>query len=117
VAGSIRSMRMMLADGSVTTCSPADNSELFRHVVGGYGLFGVVVEATLDIVDNAVYRTSREIIKSDDFPNFFAEVLEPNKDIGLFYGHLSTAPGNFLEDMIVYRYDKVAEQPPADQPA
>ncbi|RWC70463.1 MAG: FAD-binding oxidoreductase [Mesorhizobium sp.] len=117
VAGSIRSMRVMLADGSVTTCSPADNSELFRHVVGGYGLFGVVVEATLDIVDNAVYRTSREIIKSDDFPKFFAEVLEPNKNIGLFYGHLSTAPGNFLEDMIVYRYDKVAEQPPADQPA
>ncbi|MES0201920.1 FAD-binding oxidoreductase [Mesorhizobium sp. LNHC209A00] len=117
VAGSIRSMRVMLADGSVTICSPTENIELFRHVVGGYGLFGVVLEATLDIVDNAVYRTSREIIKSDDFPKFFAEVLEPNKDIGLFYGHLSTAPGNFLEDMIVYRYDKVAEQPPADQPA
>ncbi|WP_348629442.1 FAD-binding oxidoreductase [Mesorhizobium sp. M7A.T.Ca.US.000.02.2.1] len=116
VAGSIRSMRVMLADGSVTTCSPTENTELFRHVVGGYGLFGVVLEATLDIVDNAVYRTSREIIRSDDFPKFFAEVLEPNKDIGLFYGHLSTAPGNFLEDMIVYRYDKVAEQPPADQP-
>ncbi|MEP6567134.1 MAG: FAD-binding oxidoreductase, partial [Mesorhizobium sp.] len=116
VAGSIRSMRVMLADGSVTTCSPTENVELFRHVVGGYGLFGVVLEATLDIVDNAVYRTSREIIKSDDFPKFFAEVLEPNKDIGLFYGHLSTAPGNFLEDMIVYRYDKVADQPPADQP-
>ncbi|RVB17675.1 FAD-binding oxidoreductase, partial [Mesorhizobium sp. M7A.F.Ca.CA.004.05.1.1] len=116
VAGSIRSMRVMLADGSVTTCSPTENTDLFRHVVGGYGLFGVVLEATLDVVDNAVYRTSREIIRSDDFPKFFAEVLEPNKDIGLFYGHLSTAPGNFLEDMIVYRYDKVAEQPPADQP-
>ncbi|MBZ9742816.1 MULTISPECIES: FAD-binding protein [unclassified Mesorhizobium] len=116
VAGSIRSMRVMLADGSVTICSPTENDELFRHVIGGYGLFGVVVEATLDIVDNAVYRTSREIIRSDDFPRFFAEVLEPNRDIGLFYGHLSTAPGNFLEDMIVYRYDKVAEEPPADQP-
>lgn len=116
VASSIRSMRVMLADGSVATCTPTENAELFRHVVGGYGLFGVVLEATLDIVDNAVYRTSREIIKSDDFPKFFAEVLEPNNEIGLFYGHLSTAPGNFLEDMIVYRYDKVADQPPADQP-
>ena len=63
----------------------------------------------LDIVDNAVYRTAREIIKSEDFPTFFAEMLEPDKNIGLFYGHLSTAPGNFLEDMIVYRYDKVAD--------
>lgn len=116
VAGSIRSLRVMLADGSVTTCSRTENGELFRHVAGGYGLFGVVLEATLDIVDNAVYRTSREIIRSDDFPRYFAEVLEPDPGIGLFYGHLSTAPGNFLEDMIVYRYDKVADRPPADQP-
>jgi FAD/FMN-containing dehydrogenase len=116
VAGSIRSLRVMLADGSVTACSRTENGDLFRHVVGGYGLFGVVLEATLDIVGNAVYRTSREIIRSDDFPRYFAEVLEPNPGIGLFYGHLSTAPGNFLEDMIVYRYDKVADEPPADQP-
>lgn len=117
VAGSIRSLRVMLADGSVKTCSRDEGPDLFRHVVGGYGLFGVVLEAMLDVVDNAVYRTAREIIKSDDFPRYFAEVLEPNPAIGLFYGHLSTAPGNFLEDMIVYRYDKVADRPPADQPA
>jgi FAD/FMN-containing dehydrogenase len=116
VAGSIRSLKVMLADGSVRTCSRAAEADLFRHVVGGYGLFGVVLEATLDIVDNAVYRTSREIIRSDDFPRYFAEVLEPNPAIGLFYGHLSTAPGNFLQDMIVYRYDKVADRPPPDQP-
>jgi len=116
VAGSIRSLKVMLADGSVTTCSRDQNGDLFRHVVGGYGLFGVVLEATLDIVENTVYRTSREIIRSDDFPAFFADVLEPDKDTGLFYGHLSTAPGNFLEDMIVYRYDRVADEPPADQP-
>jgi FAD/FMN-containing dehydrogenase len=117
VAGSVQSMRVMLADGSVVTCSRSENAELFRHVLGGYGLFGVVLEAKLDIVDNAVYQTSREIIRSDDFPAFFAEHLEQDRNIGLFYGHLSTAPGNFLEDMIVYRYDKVADQPPADMPA
>lgn len=116
VAGSIRSMRVMLADGSIVTCSATENGNLFRHVVGGYGLFGVVLEATLDIVDNAVYETRREIIKSEHFPAFFSEKLEQDKNIGLFYGHLSTAPGNFLEDMIVYRYDKVADRPPADQP-
>ncbi|WP_054310534.1 FAD-binding oxidoreductase [Mesorhizobium sp. 1M-11] len=115
VAGSIRSLRVMLADGSVLTCSGSENADLFRHVVGGYGLFAVVLEATLDIVDNAVYRTTREIIKSEEFPRFFNEVLEPNHEIGLFYGHLSTAPGSFLEDMIVYRYETVAGVPPADQ--
>ncbi|EAB6718259.1 FAD-binding oxidoreductase, partial [Salmonella enterica subsp. enterica] len=29
----------------------------------------------------------------------------------------STAPGNFLQDMIVYRYDKAADAPSADMPA
>ena len=117
LAGTIRSMRVMSADGSVVTCSRNDNAELFRHVVGGYGLFGVVLEATLDITDNVVYETQREIIKADEFPAFFTGTLESNPAIGLFYGHLSTAPGNFLDDMIVYRYEKVADQPPADMPA
>ena len=58
VAGTIRSMRVMLADGSVVACSRGENAELFRHVVGGYGLFGVILSAELDIVDNAVYRST-----------------------------------------------------------
>ena len=117
LGGTIRSMRVMLADGSMVTCSRTDNADLFRHVVGGYGLFGVVLSATLDITDNVVYETRREIIKSEAFPSFFTEKLETDTNIGLFYGHLSTAPGNFLEDMIVYRYDKVADQPPEGMPA
>lgn len=116
IAGTIRSMRVMLADGSVVTCSRTDNADLFRHVVGGYGLFGVVLSATLDITDNAVYRTSRAIIRSAEFPDYFTKEIEPNRNLGLFYGHLSAAPGNFLEDMIVYRYDQVADQAPADMP-
>lgn len=117
LGGTIRSMRVMLADGSIVTCSRTENADLFRHIVGGYGLFGVVLSATLEITDNVVYETRREIIKSEEFPAFFSEKLEADKNIGLFYGHLSTSPGNFLEDMIVYRYDKVADQPPADMPA
>ena len=116
VAGTIRALRVMLADGSIVSCSRADNADLFRHVVGGYGLFGVMLEATLDITENVVYQTSREIIRSDDFPAFFAKEIEPDSKFGLFYGHLSTAPGNFLEDMIVYRYEQVADDAPAGTP-
>lgn len=116
VAGSIRGLRVMLADGAILACSPESNTDLFRHVVGGYGLFGVILSADLEIVPNVVYETTRDVIKSEEFPAFFAEKLEKEPNIGLFYGHLSTAPGNFLEDMIVYRYDKVADQTPADMP-
>ena len=117
VAGSIRSLEVMLADGSKVTCSPTQNEDLFRHVVGGYGLFGVILRATLEIVPNAVYHTSRAVIRSDRFPDMFAREMAPDADLSLFYGHLSTAPGNFMEDMIVYRYDNVADRAPDDMPA
>ena len=114
IVGSIKSLEVMLADGTKLVCSPTENADLFRHVVGGYGLFGVVLRATLEIVPNAVYETSRAIIKSEEFPALFDKEMAPDANLGLFYGHLSTAPGNFLEDMIVYRYDKVADVAPAD---
>lgn len=116
IARTIRSMRVMLADGSIVECSASDNADLFRHVVGGYGLFGVVLSAVIEITDNVVYRTTREVIRTEEFPAFFAARLEADANIGLFYGHLSTAPGNFMEDMIVYRYDRVADQPPPGTP-
>lgn len=116
LAGSLRSIELMLADGSVVRCSRSQNGDLFRHVVGGYGMFGVILSAELDIVDNAVYRTSREIIASDDFPRYFAERIAPDPGLGLFYGHLSTAPDSLLEEMVVYRYDEVADRAPDDLP-
>lgn len=116
IVGTIRSMRVMQADGSIVTCSRDQNGELFRHVVGGYGLFGVILSATLEITDNVVYQTSRQIIASSDFPDFFEDELERDKGLGLFYGHLSTAPGNLMEEMIVYRYDQVDVPIPDDLP-
>lgn len=117
IAGSIRSLEVMLADGSKVRCSRGENAWLFRHVVGGYGLFGVILKAELEIVDNAVYRTEREVIRSADFPAYFSERIEGDARLGLFYGHLSTAPGNFLDDMIVYRYEQAADVAPEDMPA
>lgn len=116
LAGSLRTMRVMLPSGEVLTCSREENAELFWHVLGGYGLFGVIVSATLEIVPNAVYRTSRAVIRSEDFPGYFERELAGEGGPGLFYGHLSTAPGNLLEEMIVYRYDVVAERAPLDMP-
>jgi FAD/FMN-containing dehydrogenase len=46
----IESLEVVTSDGELVTCSRTERPELFRHVVGGYGLFGVVVTATLRLV-------------------------------------------------------------------
>lgn len=114
VVGTIRDMKVMLADGTVLPVSREVNGDLFRHIVGGYGLFGVVLSATIDITENEVYRTSRQIIAADEFPAFFEDKLKNDPGLGLFYGHLSTAPGTFMEEMIVYRYDRTDVPVPDD---
>lgn len=106
---SIRSIKVMLADGSIVTASREENDELFRHVVGGYGLFGIVLEATLDVVPNAIYSSERSLIAAADYPKAFA-AIEADPDIGLTYTHLSTAPGSFLDEALVYRYRRVKDE-------
>jgi FAD/FMN-containing dehydrogenase len=107
LAKSIKSMRVMLADGSLRTVSPTENRELFDLVVGGYGLFGVIVEAELDIADNLVYQTGRRVMDYKEFPALFASEIEKDQNIGLMYGHLSTAPSSFLKELLLYSYTRV----------
>lgn len=107
VGSSIRSMRVMLADGSVVNVSPDENAELFNLVVGGYGLFGVILDVDLEIVANDIYQTERQVVSYQDFPAIFESEILPDPNLGLFYGHLSTARGSLLDEMIFYKYTKV----------
>jgi len=106
--GSIRQIEVMLADGSIVTTSRSERPELFRLVVGGYGLFGVLLSATLDVVPNDIYESQRTVIDVSDFPAAF-EAIEADRDIGLMYAHMSTAPGSFMRDTIVYTYHRVED--------
>ncbi len=46
----IRSLKLMLAVGSVVTCSVSENSELFRATCGGMGLTGIILEACIQLL-------------------------------------------------------------------
>jgi FAD/FMN-containing dehydrogenase len=104
VGRTVRSLRVMLADGTVHTVSRTDNPRLFNLVVGGYGLFGVILDAEIDVTENAVYRPERRVIRSRDFPAVFAGELATSPQYELMYGHLSTAPHSYLDEMILYLY-------------
>ncbi len=107
MAKSIKAMRIMLVDGTIEEVGPTKNKELFDLVVGGYGLFGIILEADLDVADNVIYRTGRRILDYRDFPRIFAEDIEPDPALGLTYLHLSTAPSSFLRQAVLYTYTRV----------
>ena len=68
---SVRSIRLVLADGAVVDASRSENSELFFGAIGGYGSVGVIVEAELDLADNQrVQRLNRKMNAGDYLAHF-----------------------------------------------
>jgi FAD/FMN-containing dehydrogenase len=116
VGRSVRSMRVMLADGTVRNVSRTEDVRLFNLVVGGYGLFGVILEVDLDVVPNAVYQSTREILDYQQLVPALASRIVPDPRVGLMYAHLSTAPQSLLRETIVYTYREVPGGDPVVPP-
>lgn len=104
VGRTLRKLRLMRADGAIEELSRTQNPELFRLVIGGYGLFGIILDAEIEITANAVYATGRRVVDYAEFPDLFANELLPEERLGLFYGHLSTESPTLLREMIFYTY-------------
>jgi FAD/FMN-containing dehydrogenase len=71
--GSVKSIKIVLADGSLVAASPTENSDLFYGAIGGYGGLGAIVEATLDLADDV--RVERDIrsLPVAQYKKFFFE--------------------------------------------
>lgn len=106
IAPTVRSIRVMLADGDIVVATPNRNPELFRHVLGGYGLFGVILDAELDVVDNEMYMRKALYVDYKEYPRFYRTQIEDNSDIGLVFGRLSVAPQSYLRETAVHLYTK-----------
>ena len=101
----IRAMTVVTADGTVRRVTPTGDAELFPpHRRWLRPLSAIIAEAEIEVTDNVIYRTGRRVIATADFPKAFEAILA-DKKIGLFYGHLSTAPGSgFLREMLLFTY-------------
>src|SRR6516162_473285 len=58
VIETVKSLRVMNAAAEIPNVSRLENSELFSLVIGGYGLFGVVLTADIQLTEDDVYKKS-----------------------------------------------------------
>ncbi len=103
----VRSLRLLLADARIVNVSRDENPDLFRLVIGGLGLFGVILDVDIELTDNDVYEKQSKIMDYKMYPNYFRSSIQTDPDTWLHFAALSIAPGDqFLREMIVTSYRK-----------
>ena len=72
---SLRSLRVVLADGKLVEASRTVNPEIFAGVVGGYGGLGVITDLTLDLARNARVKRRHQVMPIADYARYFTEKI------------------------------------------
>ncbi len=108
----VRAVRLMLADGTIVSCSRTDNAELFGLVIGGYGLFGIVLDVEVEMVANMLLAPTFERVSAAEVTERFLTAVQ-DASVSMAYGRLSIAMKGFLEEALVVSYRPVLPQPQA----
>lgn len=109
----IKSFRLLLANGSIVNVSRTENPELFSLVIGGYGLFGVILDADIYLEDNHIYKKKEYVINYSDYYEFFKKLREDSNIIIIFARLSISNDESLLKELIVTTYE-IIENPNQD---
>jgi FAD/FMN-containing dehydrogenase len=96
----------------VVHCSREQNAELFRHVIGGYGLFGVVVQARLRLAPRRQVERVVQLATIDALPELFAARIAEGCLYGDFQFATEPASAEFLRRGVFSCYRPLAVERP-----
>jgi decaprenylphospho-beta-D-ribofuranose 2-oxidase len=106
----VRSFRLLQANGDIITVSREENEELFYLVIGGYGLFGVILDVELQLTEDELYTTESEAMGYEEYTDYFINQVQQNKQVRMHLARISTSPDHFLTNMYVTDYVLASNQ-------
>jgi len=112
IASTVLEMTVLTPDGTVRRCSRTENAGLFSHILGGYGLFAVILDADLRTVPNETYRAVHTRCDVGSYEEVFDRRVRTNPAGGMAYGRISVAPRGFLREAILTTWEREAGPPP-----
>ncbi|WP_231889958.1 MULTISPECIES: FAD-binding oxidoreductase [Bacillaceae] len=107
MAGTVKEMTLITPAGEVKKLKRGD--QLMQEVLGGYGLFGVIADVTLELTDNDVYSMHTKELQTKEYEEYFHKAVE-NEKVGFHYARVSVAPGSFLNEMYAIDYNVTGEK-------
>src|SRR5262249_52327928 len=108
----VESFTLMNHAGNAVRCSRQENAELFRLVIGGYGLFGIVTTVTLRLWERKKVQRIVEIRDTKNIPESFAERIRDGYLYGDFQFATDSLRDSFLRRGVFSCYRPVAPNTP-----
>lgn len=110
MGSTVRSVKMLLADGSHVTASRSENADLFAAAMGGYGLIGILTEMEVEAVPNLLLEPAFEVMEAEAFGTAFPAVVG---QVPMAYGRLNVDREAFFAEAMLVTYRPVeGEIPP-----
>lgn len=97
------------AQGTVLNITPDD--PLFDFIVGGYGAFGVIAEATISLTDNVEMIENGLEIDPRDYVAYFDQNIRYNKDVDMHLYRLSLNPKHLFQTGVAVNYQRISDEP------
>jgi FAD/FMN-containing dehydrogenase len=100
----IESIRVVTAKGESVLCSRDENSDLFKLVVGGYGLFGLIYSVTLRLVRATKLIRAVQIARTDKVMDLFDQRIANGATYGDYQFAIDHNSESFLREGIFSTY-------------
>ncbi len=78
---SVKSIKILLADGTILTANRQENKEIFFGAIGAYNAFGIILEATLELADNVAVQRVSEKLNIESYSKYFDFTVKDNKKV------------------------------------
>jgi FAD/FMN-containing dehydrogenase/uncharacterized membrane protein YhaH (DUF805 family) len=85
---SVRSIDVVLANGSLIHATRTENKEIFFGAIGGYNGIGIIVQAELELADNLAIKRIDKKMKVEEYKAYFFENIRDNAKVVFHNGDI-----------------------------
>jgi FAD/FMN-containing dehydrogenase len=111
ISSSVISFTLLNHNGEVLNCSRSENSELFSLVMGGYGLFGIILDIKLKVVENEALQFKYVKLNPKNYLENYRKLVSSNPKVTLVFGRLRISNKQFLEEATLNYFEKGDKKP------
>lgn len=110
ISSTIISFTLLNQKGEILNCSRTENQELFSLVIGGYGLFGIILDVKLKVVDNEALQFKYIHLSPENYVSYYKKFVSDNPKVKLVFGRLRISDKLFLEEATLNFFENTGQK-------